>query len=360
MNITKILRDIMDFVFWGNPVRLYLYSVVIFIVGYIIAKILLKYIPIIFSKAFERTKNKVFSLVGFIFRRSRLFFYIFIFYGSTSFLTIGGKVKTVYSSSLKAFVALYITYIVLVIIDWVIEDYSTSQVRTAIQNSSLQAIMKVCKILVFIFGFLLILKSLFPDFNISAILTGLGIGGLAVALAVQSIVRDIFNYFAIIFDKPFEEGDFIIFGNYLGTVEHIGLRSTRVRSLSGEEIVVPNTSLTSEKINNFKTLEKRRVLFVVSVIYETELSKLKEIPGIIEKIIKSIDDTIFDRAHFRSFGSFSLDYEAVYYVVGGDYNQYMDIQQKINLKIFEEFTKRNIEFAYPTQVVYLPDNKTKE
>lgn len=354
----EAFSKVMNFVLWNNPIRLYIYSIATFLVGYIAIRITLRSFLQLFSKIYARTKNNAFSLASYLLRRPRIFFYIFILYASISFLMITGKLKIFVNSSLRAFISLYVIYIFILVIDWWVEDYASSETRTVTQTNTLKTIIKVAKIIIYIFGFLFIIKNIFPDFDITTILAGLGIGGIAVALAVQPIVRDIFNYFAIIFDKPFEEGDFIIFDNYLGTVEHIGLRSTRVRSLSGEEIVVPNTSLMSEKINNYKSLQKRRIVFVVSVIYETELDKLKEIPQIVEGIIRSVNDTIFDRAHFRSFGSFSLDFEAVYYVVGSDYTHYMDIQQEINLKVFDEFQKRNIEFAYPTQVIYLPDNKS--
>jgi small-conductance mechanosensitive channel len=153
-------------------------------------------------------------------------------------------------------------------------------------------------------------------------------------------------------------GDFIIIGEYLGTVEYIGIKTTRIRSLSGEQLVFSNTDLTDSRVRNYKRMAKRRVSFRFGVTYQTPLDKLKEIPKIVENIIKNIDDTIFDRTHFVSYGDFSLIFEVVYYILGSDYNKYMDIQQKINLGIKEEFEKLNVEFAYPTQTIYL--NKSNE
>jgi small-conductance mechanosensitive channel len=189
--------------------------------------------------------------------------------------------------------------------------------------------------------------------KISTLIAGLGIGGVAIALATQAILKDLFSYFIIFFDRPFEIGDFIIVGDFMGVVEHIGIKTTRLSSLGGEQLVFSNTDLTDSRVRNYKRMAKRRVVFKLGVIYQTTSQQLKEIPSIIEGIIKSIDDAVFDRAHFLSFGDFSLDFEIVYYVIGNDYKKYMDIQQEINLTIKEELEKREIEFAYPTQTLFL-------
>jgi small-conductance mechanosensitive channel len=173
--------------------------------------------------------------------------------------------------------------------------------------------------------------------KISTLIAGLGIGGVAIALATQAILKDLFSYFIIFFDRPFEIGDFIIVGDYIGVVDHIGIKTTRLLSLGGEQIVFSNTDLTDSRVRNYKRMAKRRVVFKLGVVYQATAQQLKEIPAIIEGIIKKIDDAIFDRAHFVSYGDFSLDFEIVYYVIGNDYNKYMNIQQEINLKIKEEF-----------------------
>jgi small-conductance mechanosensitive channel len=182
---------------------------------------------------------------------------------------------------------------------------------------------------------------------------GLGIGGIAVALAAQAILGDLFSYFVIFFDRPFEIGDFIIIGDFMGSIEHIGIKTTRIRSLGGEQLVFSNTDLTNSRIRNYKRMEKRRVVFKLGIVYQTTTSQVKEVPGIIKTAIENVQDTVFDRAHFATYGDFSLDFEVVYYVLSGDYNKYMDIQQDINFEIKEEFEKRGIEFAYPTQTLFL-------
>ncbi|MBU0687347.1 MAG: mechanosensitive ion channel family protein [Candidatus Margulisbacteria bacterium] len=189
--------------------------------------------------------------------------------------------------------------------------------------------------------------------NITAVVAGLGIGGVAVALAAQAILGDLFSSFAIFLDKPFKVGDFIIVGDYLGVVEHIGIKTTRIRSLGGEQIIFSNSDLTNSRVRNYKRMQKRRVVFKVGVTYQTTSAQIKIIPQMIKEIINGVDKTTFDRSHFINFGNFSLDIENVYYIDGNDYNLYMDIQQEINQKIKEKFKEKGIEFAYPTQTLFL-------
>ena len=228
---------------------------------------------------------------------------------------------------------------------WVRKEVDTTRQR------NLKGIITVIKVLVWGIGITFLLDNL--GFRISAVIAGLGIGGIAVALAAQTVLGDLFSYFIIFFDRPFEIGDFIIVDDFLGSVEHIGLKTTRLRSLSGEQLIFSNTDLTSSRLRNYKRMENRRVIFKLGVTYQTPTKHLREIPEIIADIIINTDDTIFDRAHFSSYGDFSLNFEIVYYVKNKDYGKYMDIQQEINFAIKEEFEKRSIEFAYPTQTLFM-------
>jgi len=189
--------------------------------------------------------------------------------------------------------------------------------------------------------------------DITTLIAGLGIGGIAIALAVQNILGDLFASLSIIVDKPFVIGDFIIIGDDAGTVEKIGLKTTRVRSLSGEQIVCANSDLLSSRVRNYKRMYERRIPFTIGVTYDTPAEKLERIPGIIRAIIEGQPTTRFDRCHFKSFGDFALSVETVYYVLVPDYGTYMDIQQSINLAVMRAFEEEGIEFAYPTQTLYL-------
>ena len=189
--------------------------------------------------------------------------------------------------------------------------------------------------------------------NITTLVTGLGIGGVAVALALQNILGDLFASLSIVLDKPFVIGDFIIVGEHLGTVEYIGLKTTRIRSLSGEQIVFSNSDLLGSRIRNFKRMCERRVVFTIGVTYQTSYEKLSRISSMLRAIVEAQEQTRFERAHFKEYADSSLRFEVVYYVLIPDYNIYMDIQQAINLDIFSRFEREGLEFAYPTRTVFL-------
>ncbi len=226
----------------------------------------------------------------------------------------------------------------------------TMQRRAATDPSAASALGLMgffSRVAIWSIALLLVLTNL--DYEIGPLLAGLGVGGIAVAIALQSILDDLFCSVAIVLDKPFVLGDFIIVGDMLGTVEHIGIKTTRVRSLAGEQIIFSNADLLGSRIRNYKRMTQRRVVFSFGVLYETPLDTLAEIPNTVRRIIEGIDQTQFDRAHFHEFGDFSLNFEVVYYVRVADYNIYMDIQQQINLELFQAFQQAGISFAYPTR-----------
>ncbi|MGZ8262898.1 MAG: mechanosensitive ion channel family protein [Burkholderiales bacterium] len=214
------------------------------------------------------------------------------------------------------------------------------------------------RVLVWALALLLALDQL--GFDITALVAGLGIGGVAVALAVQNILGDLLGSLSIVLDKPFVVGDFIIVGDDMGTVEHIGIKTTRVRALSGELIVFPNGDLLKSRIHNYKRMYERRVPFTLDVVYQTPTEKLELIPGLVRHAIELQEKTRFDRAHLKACGAHSYVFEAVYYVVDPDYNVYMDILQAINLEIIRAFQREDIQFAYPTQTLLIAREGTAE
>jgi len=189
--------------------------------------------------------------------------------------------------------------------------------------------------------------------DVTALVAGLGIGGVAVALSLQNILGDLFASLSIILDKPFVIGDFLIIDDYMGSVEYVGLKTTRVRSLSGEQLIFSNSDLLQSRIRNYGRMFERRVVFSIGVTYDTAREKLKRIPEIIREAIEAEDKTRFDRSHFMKYGDYSLQFETVYYVLSPDYNLYMDRQQAIYFAIHEAFEREQIEFAYPTQTLFV-------
>lgn len=189
--------------------------------------------------------------------------------------------------------------------------------------------------------------------DITALVAGLGIGGIAVALAVQNVLGDLFASLSITLDRPFVVGDFLVIGDFMGTVEHIGVKSTRLRSLNGEQIVMANGDLLGSRVRNYGRMSERRVVFATGIVYETPVDLVESVPTILRESVEAQPEVRFDRAHFKAHGAFSLDFETVYYVLSADYNRYMDIQQAINLELHRRFAASGIEFAYPTQKVLM-------
>jgi small-conductance mechanosensitive channel len=189
--------------------------------------------------------------------------------------------------------------------------------------------------------------------DITALVTGLGIGGVAIALATQNILGDLFASLSIVLDKPFVVGDFIRSGEHMGTVEQIGLKTTRVRSLTGEQLIFSNNDLLQSRIRNYQRMEERRVVFTIGVTYQTPAARLERIPSMVCEIIEHAGAVRIDRAHFAALGASSYDFEFVYYVLSSDYNVYMDVQQAINLGIVRAFERAGIELAYPTRTLFV-------
>ncbi|MFN6995081.1 MAG: mechanosensitive ion channel family protein [Aquincola tertiaricarbonis] len=187
--------------------------------------------------------------------------------------------------------------------------------------------------------------------NITAFVASLGVGGIAIALAVQNILGDLFASVSIAVDKPFEVGDFIVIGSTAGTVERIGLKTTRIRSLQGEQIVMSNTELLKQTINNYKRLQTRRIVFTFGITYDATPEQAEQVPGIVQRIVQASDRLKFDRAHFKGFGESSLDYEVVYIVQDAAFNVYMDEQQRINLALMRELAGIGVQFAFPTRTL---------
>jgi len=189
--------------------------------------------------------------------------------------------------------------------------------------------------------------------NVTTLVTGLGIGGVAIALAVQNVLGDLFAALSIVFDKPFDVGDSIAVDQMQGTVERIGLKTTRVRSVSGEQIIISNSELLKSRIRNYKRQLDRRVVFTTDVTYGTTPETVARIPGMIREVVSSQQPVRFDRSHFTQYTDSALRIETVYFVLDADYGRYLDIQQMINLELLRRFRAEQIELAFPTRTVVL-------
>ncbi len=233
---------------------------------------------------------------------------------------------------------------------WLGQRLDRARLTDAAGATTLSLLGFVCRVALWAVALLMILDNL--GFNITTLVASLGIGGVAVALAVQNILGDLFASLSIALDKPFVIGDFIVVDGIAGTVEYVGLKTTRVRSLDGQQVVFANADLLKSRIHNYKRLYERRVLFGFRVLYRTPPDRLAAIPGWVREMVAAQPGTRFDRAHFKGFAESALDFEVVYFVVDPDFNRYMDIQQAINLALVRRFAAEGVEFAFPTRTLH--------
>jgi small-conductance mechanosensitive channel len=354
----KEMRVFLNQSYWGNTIESYLIALGILIIGVIFVKILQKIVLYRLKKWAEKTDTNLDNLLIKSIEKSIIPLLFFgVFYSAVTSLTIIPRVsKIIEIASLfitTFFIVKFIASSILITLTYFIKK----QERGEEKARQLRGMTVLINIFVWVIGLVFIMDNL--GFDISAVIAGLGIGGIAIALAAQTILGDLFSYFVIFFDRPFEVGDFITVQDKVGTVEYTGIKTTRIRALTGEQLVFSNTDLTNSRIHNFKKMQERRVVFKLGVIYQTTAAQLEEIPKIVRGIIESHSDVRFDRGHFASYGDFSLNFEFVYYVFGSDYVKYMDTQQSINLKIYNEFEKRKIGFAYPTQTLFVNKEEVK-
>ena len=347
-----MFQGITEQVFLGNRIGDYLIFVGLFLAAFGMIKVFQHFIIKRLKKWAEKTTTTIDDFLLRVIQRLILpLAYFGAFYLGVNTLSLHPLLTKIIDTIGMAVLMVFVARATLSIMSYGFDLYFIKRGKDVESDRSLTGILAVLKVVVWALAIVVFLDNL--GFKISAIIAGLGIGGIAIALAAQAVLGDLFSYFSILFDRPFEVGDFIILDQYLGTIEHVGIKTTRIRSLGGELVILSNTDLTSSRVRNYKRMDKRRVVFKLGVTYQTSLDQLKVMPGIIEKVIKDVKDTTFDRAHFFSYGDFSLVFEVVYYVMSRDYNIYMDIQQEINFAIKKEFETRDIVFAYPTQTLYL-------
>ena len=282
----------------------------------------------------------------------RLFLILLALYAGTHFLELPTRAARIVNGAAVVVLLLQVAlWANRAILAWLKHYVQTRRETDAAGATTVAVLGFIARLAVWALITLLILDNL--GFNITTLVASLGIGGTAVALAVQNVLGDIFASLSIALDKPFVIGDFIIVGDVMGTVEYIGLKTTRLRSLSGEQIVFANSDLLNSRIRNYKRMVERRVLFAFGVTYQTTADKLEHIPQMVRDIVEARPNVRFDRAHFKGFGDSSLDFEVVYYVHDREYNVYMDTQQAINLALVRRFEAEGIEFAYPTRTLYV-------
>jgi len=354
------MNEYLNNIFAGNPLLDWLTAALIILVSFLVLRIFRKAILCRLKRWVTKTHWKFDDfIVATVEKNLFPFAYFLAVYGGLSYVTFGKKTSQVINIALLTVATFFVIRTITSLINHIIISFAAAKEENADKKKHVRGIALIASIIIWMIGLLFMIDNL--GYDITTVVAGLGIGGIAIALAAQTVLGDLFSYFVIFFDKPFEIGDFIIVDDKMGTVEYVGIKTTRIKTLNGEQLVCSNTDLTNSRVHNYKKMEKRRVVFSIGVLYETNGEKLKQIPQILKEIVLDQPDTQFDRAHFSEFGDFSLNFECVYFVLSSDYNLYMDRQQAINLKLFDAFEREGIEFAYPTQKVFLqPDTSRKQ
>jgi small-conductance mechanosensitive channel len=349
--------EFLDKVYYGNSLKAWAIALAAMLLIFTILTVLKKIVRRKITALASRTAPDLDDFIAEIVSRIRGFFLLAVS------IYIGSRIIILSSSAREIIQKLLIVVFLLQVAIWgngLIECWKdrTRRLKKDADISSLttySAIGFVLRLILWTIVILLALENL--SVNVTALVAGLGVGGVAVALALQNILGDLFASVSILIDKPFVVGDFITLDNLMGSVENIGLKTTRVRSFMGEQLIFSNTDLIKSRIKNYGRMQERRAIFSIGVTYDTPPEKLALVPEIIRETIAGQAQTRFDRSHFKSFGDFALLFETSYFIASPDYNTFMNIQQAVNLALVRRFKDEGIEFAYPTQTIVLRPNE---
>jgi len=339
----------LNIIFWNNSIKDYSVALGV-LIGAIIVFRIFKFILVARLKKIAKKTNTDYDdvLIAVLNKISWLFYLVLSAFIAMQSLAVSEKV---YTTANYVFVIVFgwqIIKSILVVVDFVLHK-AMSVGEEEPDMHKIDLFSKLIKVLVWTVGIILVISNL--GYDVTALIAGLGVGGIAIAFALQNVLEDIFSSFSIYMDQPFRIGDYIVVGDKMGTVTKIGIKTTRLLSVQGEEVVVSNKELTNAHIQNYRKIEERRTQFNIGVAYETSNEKLKKIPRMVEKIITSIEGCRFERCAFKEFADFSLNYDIVFHFKNNNYNEYLAAREQINLNIKSEFEKESIEFAYPTQTV---------
>lgn len=348
------MEEILTKTYFGNTLQDYLIATGIVLGGILILRLFKRvFLKRMYAWA-EKTETNLDDIITRALDRFGLplFSYLVIYWG-INYLVLSTRAERIVEVATGIVITFFILRLISTTIQVILHTHVRKQEGGEDKIKQIGGIMIILNLLVWTVGSLALFDNL--GYDVTTIIAGLGIGGIAIALAAQNILGDLFNYFVIFFDRPFEIGDYIVVDDKKGTVEYIGVKTTRLKSLGGEQLIVSNSDLTKSRLHNFKRMDRRRILFRFGVVYDTKPEHLEAIADIVRQIVQAQPLTTLDRVHFASFGSYSLEYEVVYFVESPDYNVYMDIQHTMNLRINEALRKRGIEFAFQTQMVIAKD-----
>ncbi|HBE90611.1 MAG TPA: mechanosensitive ion channel protein MscS [Candidatus Andersenbacteria bacterium] len=341
---------IWDTILFGNALYDYLMAVVLFALFVLIFKGLQWAALRSVEDVIKRTETNWDDAMVTIIKTIRPPFYWYVaFYIALSYLKIEGIAARAVDLGLITWLVYQAVLALRILIDFYVEQRLSKSDRGA--QAAIQLVHSLAGAGLWLLGGLFLLQNF--GVNVTSLIAGLGIGGIAIALAAQNVLADLFSSLAIFFDKPFVPGDFIELNGNKGTVQKIGIKTTRIRALNGEEVIVPNREVTGVVIKNIGRRKERRVTFKIGIVYETLTEKVKKVPELIREVIEMQDKIEFDRVHLKELAESSLSFEVVYHVKSNDYQVYMDVNQRVLLGIKEAFERNGIEIAYPTRMVYV-------
>lgn len=337
----------LNIMWFGNAVGDYLQALIFSLVLTIVFAFIRRMFVWRLREAASRSNNSIDDLVCDLAQEVRAPLFIVLAF-TIVFQTLNLPVQI--ESVLTTLTWISATSIVILMLQQVV-DYLVE--KSALADESSQRISwfrnlgALLKVVFWALGALLILSNI--GINVYSLIAGLGVSGIIVAFALQNVLQDLFDSLAINFDRPFEVGDFIVVKDYLGTVEKVGLKSTRIRALSGEQIIIPNSELTNSQIKNYRRMERRRIELNFQVAIETPNSKLKKIPSAVQKIIDDIEQTTFNRVHLADIGEYGLNYVAIYHIEDSDYTLFRDVHQQVLLELKAYLEREKIDIPYPSQ-----------
>lgn len=352
-----VFEELLNQSFWGNSVKDYILTIAVFAVAAIVFRIIKygvhKKLRSIAKRTHVEIDDLLVKVVDNVFRWP-----VYIFFAvslALNCIQVPSLVTTFFTYATPIVVVFIVVQSLQEFVDYGMQKLAKDK-KQENEGSIVKVLGQIFRGTIWGLAFVYII-SLF-GIDVTTVVASVGVVGIVLAFGLQQILADVFASFSIFFDKPFDLGDFIIVGDNLGVVKKVGIRSTRIQSLWGQEVVIPNQELTSARINNYKKMERRRVQFSFGVVYDTSAEKLEKALELTKEVVDKVEMADLDRVHFKEYGDYSLNFEVVYYVDTPDYNKYMDIQQEINLSLKKRFENEGICFAYPTQTVIV--NKEKQ
>ena len=350
-----MISFLQDTMFLGSSLMNYAYFLGALILSIIVAKIISFILKKYVKKIFDKTKTKIDDILYESFHKPLIYtlFFIGLFF-AVNFLVLPESVDKIIGKIITVITVILITWGITRLVHSFMEIYwlpKAGKTKSHIDNNLIPVIKSIASWVIWVIAFIFVLNNL--GFNVTSLVAGLGIGGLAIAFALQNVFADLFASISIYLDRPFNIGDYILTGNDSGTVKKIGLKTTRIQTLQGDELVISNKELTETRLRNYKKMKKRRVSFTFGVEYGTNPSKLEKIPNIVKKIVDKAKNVEFARAHFTDFGDSALNFEVVMFIANREFDLYRDVQQTVNLEITKAFKKERISMAFPTTTVHV-------